>query len=336
MSTIIMEGFDNWAAYTDGAAKGWTTSGATALLTGRFAGQSMGISGGGSAWSIAKSISGLPTTLYIGAAFLVDSAIGGSGSTIAMSASSSSGSTFGIARTGTGLQTYNNFSSPTSTTISGYVQPANGTWTYLEMELTFATGTTGTVKVWQDNTLIYTSTATATGTGTGFTAVTLGSPASTASPFNNRIDDVYASTSARMGAMRVCSLYPVADSGTIGWTPNSGSNGYSRVNEAVEDGDTTYLAATGNAQSCAFTLGSLPTGLGVPAAVQVVACADGAGNTLATTAKISTTTHTSSYASLSSGYSMQAPDILDLDPTGAAWTTTSVNALVAGFVNGSP
>lgn len=135
------------------------------------------------------------------------------------------------------------------------------------------------------------------------------------------------------GNMVVQALYPSSDGTYTDWTPNSGSNHYSRVNEAQADDDTTYVSTTtvGNKDTYHYT--SLTGVISQVHSVMTTAVykkdnvspksmhiLTKSGSTLAESSDILPTT---SYNSTSIQYN-------DDPNTSAQWTTSNVNAVEAG------
>lgn len=81
------------------------------------------------------------------------------------------------------------------------------------------------------------------------------------------------------GDCRVQCLNPSADGASSAWTPNSGTTHFNRVNEATQDGDTTYLsdANVGDRDTWTFTDLTPTSGSVLGVAVVAVARKDDAG-----------------------------------------------------------
>jgi len=342
MTTLTLEGFDNWAATSDGNGKGWTfavNSGSFNLATGRFGGQC--INTGQGVCTLSKTLSSAQTTLYFGVALRIHAAsIDGTNQGMLFAAYSSGGVEFFIRLTSGAMSTYNNAFSPTSNTITGFQDPV-GNWTYIEAEITFATSATGTLKVWQDGLLIYSSTTQQTASsGSGFTSFAFGCPQSDVSGnTGSSIDDIYLSNSTHFGPIRVATVHPTADNTGQQWTPSSGTTNYNLVNAAVQNGGSTYVSAATANDTDLYSMGTIPSGssYGVPYCVQPVICVQGSGNTLTTKISSGGTVYQSGSVNCPSAYQMVAPTLYDTNPNGSvAWTTSSVNSLLVGMENGNP
>jgi len=77
------------------------------------------------------------------------------------------------------------------------------------------------------------------------------------------VDDVVASNASGsvntdfLGDRKVYTDFPNADTADVDWTPNSGANRYSRINDATPDGDTSYVSSTAAAQKFGVTFPAL-------------------------------------------------------------------------------
>lgn len=141
------------------------------------------------------------------------------------------------------------------------------------------------------------------------------------------------------GRMKVQPLLPAADGTYTGWTPNSGANHYSRVNQAQADDDTTYNSTTTSGNKDSYAIGALT---GSPAHIHGVIVTIIARKTDVDSKNyqvFSKSGATESFSSdiqapLSYGSSTQngVATLLHTDDpnTSAEWTPTAVNALEIG------
>jgi hypothetical protein len=330
---------------SDGTNKGWTLSsgsGSPGFVTGRYGGQALGYSQGrGTLYRTAFSTP--QSTVYMGMAIKINSTTidsVGASSTL-FTAVSNSGITFNLSMTSGGLETYCNYGSPATQTITGFINPL-GAWTYLEVEIIASTGSgtaNGTIVVRQDGTQIYSNTAIFTCYGTNFTQIAYGIPQSdTSGALYSYIDDLYYSFNGFCGPLRVATMEVASDASGQQWNPSTGSAHYSLVNSSVRNSGTSYVSATTGNQSDFYGIGSLPSsGVGAPLAVQPVVALSGQGDTISTAIKSSGTLAQSSYVPCPIAVGLVAPGIWNTDPaTGAAWTAAGVNALLVGMENGNP
>lgn len=163
------------------------------------------------------------------------------------------------------------------------------------------------------------------------------------SPTDIQIDDFYISdTTTGSGAfaftgfagdVRVATLNPIANAGTIQWTPLTSSN-WVEVSEVHNDGDTSYNATTTVNDKDLFTFGALSSTISIVLAVQVTGSfrKDDAGTHTIQQHILSGSTEVTGATQTVPMTYVYFNDFWTTDPnTGIAWTTTGVNALVAGY-----
>lgn len=139
--------------------------------------------------------------------------------------------------------------------------PVNGQWQSVVMKVVIS-ATVGEVTLVVDGATAYH----ATGLNLGSTPINQlqffggGYPGGA----TNYIDDVWVfdttgthSNSWPTGDMIVQTLYPTADGTYQQWVPDSGAAHYSRVNEAIDDGDTSYVYASVPGYEDSYSMGSL-------------------------------------------------------------------------------
>lgn len=218
------------------------------------------------------------------------------------------------------------------TTAPGLIS-AN-TWYYLEIEWVLS-ATVGAVNFYIEGTLVLSLTGVnnMAQTGVGYTngdAWFIGGGAATGSM---DYDDYYeADTNTKVGTMRIDPIRPASDN-SVTWTPNSGANNYSRVNETLVDGDTSYVSSATPGQQDLYTVSALPV---VPATIYGVQRVDFARKTDANprtiyqTVKSGVTTDQGTAKSLVTDYA-RLERMLLVDPnTSAAWTPSAISALLIG------
>jgi hypothetical protein len=151
-------------------------------------------------------------------------------------------------------------------------------------------------------------------------------------------DDFYAfndqgsSPTTWQGDVRAVQLMPTSDS-SVTWTPNSGGNNYSRVSEAHEDGDTSYVSTNtiNNVDLYGITALSTTPNAIVNVAVKSFVRMDDAGpHTYKNRLSSSGTASDGSNLALSSGYQWSWTNYPTDPHTSAAWTATAVNAALIG------
>lgn len=143
------------------------------------------------------------------------------------------------------------------------------------------------------------------------------------------------------GRVKVYTLYPDGDGAYTDWTPNSGSNRYSRINEKPADDDTSYVSdiTVGNKFSC--TMGDLPTS-GIAQVLGTLLTAiqeedDAGGKTDKLLIRSgSTDQYSSSDIPTVTAYQSTTKDgvaamVQNVDPaTSAQWDVTGINAVECG------
>jgi hypothetical protein len=155
---------------------------------------------------------------------------------------------------------------------------------------------------------------------------------------NTDIDDFYfcdltgTKNNDFLGDCRVCTLYPDADTADADFVPDTGPDGYARIDGAIDDAS--YVESETVGHKSLFGYESLPaTDIGDVAGVQIVTRAkkddSGARSVSNVVASASSESVLTAY-SLAEQFTHNA-DVLEDDPaTGAAWTEGAVNAMLAG------
>jgi hypothetical protein len=135
-----------------------------------------------------------------------------------------------------------------------------------------------------------------------------------------------------MGVLRVETLRPTRDS-SIAWTPSSGANNFSRVNETLVDGDTSYVQTTTVGARDLYGFGPLSS---TPAAIAGVQASsfgyktDAAAHILNNSVTSGATASDGPALTLPSSYAkFERPMVVDPN-TGVAWTPAAIAALLAG------
>ena len=147
-------------------------------------------------------------------------------------------------------------------------------------------------------------------------------------------DDLGGQNDDFLGDLRISTLVPVADTGQKDWTPNSGSNNFSRVAEIPPDDDTSWVtsATPGDRDLYAMT----PLGM-TPLTIRglqhtVLARKDDAGDrALALVLASGATVEVSPAVTLGSSYGF-IEAMHEQDPaTDEPWTPAAVDAVQAGI-----
>lgn len=149
------------------------------------------------------------------------------------------------------------------------------------------------------------------------------------------IDDVFAwdgtgtTNNDFLGDRRVRTIYPDADTATDEWAVIGAVNGFAAINEASQDGDTTYIEASPDVPvTSEFELQDLPSSTGAIAAIQtyVMQRKTEAGDGNTQTSLISgVSVADGSERPITEAYTYWM-DIFETDPdTGSAWTKENVD-----------
>jgi hypothetical protein len=207
-----------------------------------------------------------------------------------------------------------------------------GAWNYIEVELVRATGSGGSVNVYLNGALV----ANASSTNTGASSIdNIAITTEAASSGNRWIDDFYiVNTNTKLGECKIETLRPTADTAQKDWTPNSGANNYSRVNNTTFDDDTSYNADATVGHKDLFDLADLSSTPSSIKAVQTVFVArkdDATTRTARVNMKNGSTTTNGTTRSMASTYGLWN-DIYETNPdTSAAFTASNVNAMQLGY-----
>lgn len=332
MDTRFIEGFDPYASVAGvlGVEGRWIVSNTTgmSLVAGRFGGQAIRSTGAGAATAAieggalvqgaagfalqpqAASGTGRVFTLETsGGQAQITLAIDALGRVLAYKGATSGGVFLGAS---TALLTFN-------------------VWYYIEVEFRID-NPAGHVRVFANGAPILSF--------TGDTLAVVGEPnisrigilGSASSPAT--IDDVYVTEkTTRYGEARVQTLRPADDTATKGFAPNSGATNYSRVNELLIDGDTSYVSSSTVGAEDLYTLDDLDATPENIFAVQVRVVArkdDAATRAIKAEIKSGATLTLGSDFFLSSSYTTHT-DIYDANPdTSTVWTKAAIDALQIG------
>lgn len=207
-----------------------------------------------------------------------------------------------------------------------------GVWYYLEVEFSIDTGA-GFLRVFVNGSEVINFAGNTQGVAGVATASRLGLFSHTGG-HTSAVDDVYTiSTASRLGECRVEPLRPSADTATKTFTPNAGTENFSRVNEVLTDGDTTYVYSSLVGAEDLYEVDNLsviPQNIFAVQTRLVARKDDVATRVLKTGLKSGAATVYGSDFFLASSYTTHI-DIYDADPnTTAPWTKAAVDALQIG------
>lgn len=333
MSVAWMDGFDLYTSASDTALTSQYTlggSGTIGTTAGRFGGgayQAIGSS------TLEKIFPAALTSVWISFAFypvstansnaIIASVIGAALNQGRISYNQS-----------TGLwQALNGGSAIGSTTF----QLNAGTFYWIEWNWTPSSSSTGTFSVWVNGTQIInlTSQTTVNGGATNITAFYFGG--SVSHTYDDLIiqDETTGANTTRLGDSRIETLVPSSDASPNNGTPLTGTSHFAMVDEAQNDGDTSYNTITNTSgQEELYGFGSLANTSSNIWAIKVVgvmkqvnAGTQDIESVVSSSGSVSTggsTAITTAYATYDT--------ILETDPhTSAQWAYTAVNAVKAGY-----
>lgn len=206
-------------------------------------------------------------------------------------------------------------------------------WHYFEISVVVASGAGGSVFAYLDGVLVCSATGINTAAlGASVNGIFLGCVNASGNAINYHDDFYFNPSVTPLGPMRCPMLRASADS-AVAWTPNSGANNYSRVNETDMDGDTSYVSASANGTSDLYTFGLLPTTPSTifdVAPVMAVRGTDANPRGVEMQISSSSTLDRGSAGGTSNAYGFSSRSLL-VDPnTGLAWTASAVNSVLAG------
>lgn len=218
----------------------------------------------------------------------------------------------------------------------------DGLWHFIEWDLTWS-ATVGVYKVWVDGNLEVDQ--------SGLNNITSGSPVadtlwfSVNAPgnYNIGVGPFYTADNTGSGltgaslplkSVTIRRVRPSADTATKQWTTtSSGTNHFDRINEAVIDGDTTYVEDSTSGHQDLFDFTDLPTTVsatikGVMSTAYVKQASGSQG--FKQDVKTSSTTLAGTNKSIGTGY-LYSDQAWDTDATGTGWTLTTLNSSQFGF-----
>jgi len=213
-------------------------------------------------------------------------------------------------------------------------------WLYLEVKVKIAADTTGYVTVRVDGSVVLnlTGVRTAASASPAVNMVMLGAYLGNIN-FKLLVDDFYlcdttgTSFNDFLGDVVVYTQVPTADATYNDWTPNTGTNRYSCVQEIPPDGDTTYIYTSSDLAKQTFTFPAL-SNINV-LAVQFSAQArkdDSTTRYLKLIGKLGASEVISSAFTLSNSYLYNVMKFINA-PDGTPWTLTKLNSCEFGVMH---
>lgn len=342
MAIQLIDGFDvyNGVQTNIGLQANWncTSPEFMSMQTGRFGGQAVQVSEGGSTTSpfMYKAFAGV-TSCTFGFALYTGELNTAWSSSNAWNIGLRSGTTnyVNILFNPVGGITAKRDTVDLGSSVPGLFTSDN--WYYVEVE-TIISDTVGRVTVYVNGVSVLNLTAQDTKNGTATTVDNIAIQAATSSygAGSNGVywyDDLYVTdTSTKLGESRVETLYPNADTAVKQWTPLTGTENYAMVDEAQCDGDATYVysqtAATDNYDFA--NLSDNPASVRAVQAVTFAKKTDTATRNIYLQTVSGATTSDGPAIPLLSTYT-RFNRIMETDPaTSAAWAYTAVNAVKGG------
>lgn len=136
-----------------------------------------------------------------------------------------------------------------------------------------------------------------------------------------------------LGDSRIDPFFPTADN-TVQWTPSTGTDNFAMVDDAIPDGDSTYVYSSTPGDIDLYDFTDMPVGTGDVFGVQVVANArkmDAGSRSLKLKIKSGVTTQTSATIPLSTTYANKIAIFEDSDGAATPWTKILVDAAQIGI-----
>lgn len=326
MAIVFMDGFDLYSSRDNVSSRGYQRVEGDPSSTTRFGvGQSWRTNGNGPI-----TFPAIPAiaALTVGFAFLTENAGGTNGSRIiSLRNGGTTVGIMGIDVSGAIRFARDDFgSNQHGISAAGLITP--NVWNYIEIEFT-RHASAGAYNIYMNGGLVL------SGTGLNTGSVDVATVEFSTDAGNRNIDDFYIVDAAtRLGESRIETLRPTADTATIGFTPNSGSNNYSRVSEATLDGDSTYNSASVVGTKDLFDIANLSVTPSAVYAVQTILVARKDNTDISQVCVDLTSGATPEQGgtkTLSTSYTFYS-DLWQVDPnTSAAWTASAINALQLGY-----
>ncbi len=330
MTLLQVDGFDHYTSQAQGNAKGWSYNGYNGTSPGRFGGLCMNGANG-----IMRSFPAALATSIVGVAFkagglfgnilsLVDGGLGSTQLTVAL--------------TGTGALTVTG-AALLATSNANLVKP--GAWNYLELKATInnATGAYAVrlngaaVPGLPDAVNVNTRGATGNNWATGYTfGLNCGG--------NLNYDDSYACDTAGavnnafLGDVRISTLLPNGAGFYTQWATLVGAaTHWQAVSDSPPDDDASYVADLTPGDLDSYAMGDLPSVSGTVPGLVVDAYArkdDGNLRQVAAIARSAAVDKVGATQTLTGSYAFYT-EVMETDPSAAAWTIASVNGAEFGI-----
>lgn len=205
-------------------------------------------------------------------------------------------------------------------------------WMYLELDVTI--GGSGSADLYANGALVATfSGDTTLSGGTELMGFRVGGAAISGSTDTiDFFDDLYVVNGAGsvnngpLGDQQVNAIFPDDDGNYADWTPDAGTDHFSRVNEDPPDDDTSYVSSTTDADIDTYSCDPIISPGAVPGLVVRTWAkkGDASATGIFHKTRYSGTDDTGPEHVLTTTYGLQST-VFELDPAGDPWTDTSVN-----------
>lgn len=340
MTVVLIDGFDNLAA-NQFTAKGWSAN-VSSVVAGNPDGNAARFSNVGAGTPSKKSLPSNYATVIVGIALRTDGLgpfttdtvlrlLAGSTRIADLQLVLVSGNHF--------LRVLNAAGSTVATATTTVI--ANSTWYYVEVKLTV--GTSGSVEVKVNGSTEIASTTGNFGTSNVDGIQLMNSNSNGSTVVSTDFDDLYViDTSASPNntyladathTPHVQTIYPTADGAHTGWTPDTGTDHFARVDETPPDGDTSFVSASTVGTRDSYVFGD-PTSLTGIKCVQICAYArkdDVTGREIELVARPTSTDYDGPSQPLAQTYGFFL-DRRETNPdTSAAWTMTDIDGAEFGI-----
>jgi hypothetical protein len=341
MTLQLLDGFDHLTA-AGMTAKGWSfNSGSNTfsetVVAGRLSGNAYQMTHIGNAGdgTKTKNLPSTLTSLVCGCAIQLNKLpVAGNNEHLTLQAGGTK--VLRVQFTTTGALRFLNSGGTVLATSSLTISP--NVWNYIEVKITI-NGASSTLQTQANGGPDVGSTTVNLGSS-GITNVMLGQLSIGPADVSNAVlwDDLYITNQSApngdfLSDCHVTTLYPTADGHYAQWTPNSGSNQFSRVNEHPPDGDTSYVSDNAIGDKDTFAVTTIAGGSIRGVQTNLYARKEDAGfRQVAPIIRVASTDYQGTSETLTTSY-VDGTQLYDQNPgTSTTWTVSDINAAEFGMV----
>ncbi len=322
MATVLVEGFDHWSI-SEAGDKFWSAPNDSMVAGRGFGGQALKVIPNNDAW---KQLPASYSEIIVGVALKVASPspsfIPWSSAPLLILRSS------GVEMASVGLDSNQRIymqDDAAHRTTGTTIVPFNS-WFYIEFKVVVGTSGSGELHLNSASEIA----STVGNYGTADVNQILFRAASRSS---TTVDDIFVIDTTGsppqndfVGDVRVVTLYPVSDATYTDWTPKVGTDHYAMVDEAVMDGDGSYVYDANPGDIDSYLLDTFLTGTIFSAQLNIGARkGDVSLRQLQNLIRQGGTDHFGSTVTLSSSYVFYS-ERFDVDPDGNPWLAATINA----------